>query len=159
MFLAFLLNAFFYISGICKNISLLITSTVMAVSYFTSNHFIDLSASTKFIYLTWIGYDIFTISFILFLNRIFNQKLCTAAKYVLVGLSLNALLCFLIHIDLKVLINREPWWFWNFYTLGINSIDVVMVAALILDRDFLGAKIIKNRVRNYFSKRHKTISA
>jgi len=158
MFLAFLLNSFFYISCISKNISLLITSTVMAVSYFTSNHFIDLSASTEFIYLTWIGYDILTISFILLINRIFNQKLCTAAKYVLVGLSLNALLCFLIHIDLKVLINREPWWFWNFYTLGINSIDVVMVAALILDRDFLAISSIKRKFQKQLKNSNQSFS-
>ncbi|WP_138568322.1 hypothetical protein [Pseudoalteromonas phenolica] len=159
MFLAALLNIFFYVSNISKNVSLLVTSIVMASSYFTSNHFIDLSGSTKNIYISWIGYDLLTISLILIIHKIFTQKTCTAARYVIVGLSLNALLCLFLHIDLRVLENRDPWWFWYFYTLAINTIDVIMVAALILDRDFLGAKIIKNRVRNYFSKRHKTISA
>lgn len=160
MFLAFLLNSFFYVSGISKNISLLFTSAVMASSYFTSNHFIYLNDTfAEDMYLTWVAYDLITIFFILFLNRFFKQPLCTASKYVIAGLTLNAVLCLLIHLDLRVLLNRDPWWFWYFYTLGINTIDVIMVAALILDRDFLGVTIIKNRVKNYFSKRQKSISA
>lgn len=154
-----MLNSFFYVSGISKNVSLLITSTVMAFSYFTSNHFIDLSASTELIYITWIGYDALTIALILSLNKIFNQKLCLAAKYVLVGLSLNALLCLFIHIDLKVLLNREPWWFWYFYTAAINTIDVVMVAALILDRDFLGTAILKRKLYKLLQKQKQSYSS
>lgn len=160
MFLAFLLNSFFYVSGISKNISLLITSAIMAASYFTSNHFIDLNdAYIESMYITWIVYDAVTITFILALNRIFKQKLCSAAKYVIAGLALNAFLCFIIHIDLRVLDNKEPWWFWYFYTLAINTIDVIMVAALILDRDFLGVKFINHKVKKYFLKKQKTISA
>lgn len=153
-----MLNAFFYVSNINKNISLLITSFLMAASYFTSNHFIDLSASRYYQYLSWIAYDALTILLIVMANRILKERLCLAAKYAVVGLSLNALLCLLIHIDLRVLVNREPWWFWYFYTLAINTIDVIMVAALILDRDFLGVKFIKHRVKKYFSKKQRTIS-
>jgi hypothetical protein len=131
----------------------------MASSYFTSNHFIDLNDTyIESMYLTWIIYDAVTITLILALNRLFKQKLCIAAKYVIVGLSLNALLCLILHIDLRVLANREPWWFWYFYTLAINTIDVIMVAALILDRDFLGVKFIKHNLKKYFSKKQRTIS-
>lgn len=131
----------------------------MALSYFTSNHFIDLTETNREgMYLTWIAYDLITISLIISLNKAFKQTLCTAAKYVIAGLTLNALLCLLIHIDLRVLANREPWWFWYFYTLAINTIDVIMVAALILDRDFLGMKFLKNKISIYFSKKQKTIS-
>lgn len=157
MVLAFLLNAFFYISSISKNLSLLITSTVMAMSYFTSNHFIDLSASRENIYISWILYDILTILLIISLNKLTKQKYCCAAKYTIIGLTLNAILFLLIHIDLRILDNREPWWFWYFYTLAINTIDVIMVAVLILDRDFLCVKFFKNRVKKHFSKRQKTI--
>lgn len=158
MVLAFLLNAFFYLSNISKNISLLLTSFVMAASYFTSNHYIDLS-STYYMYLSWIAYDVVTIALIFLLSFLVKKKLCVAAKYTIIGLTLNAILCLLIHIDLRVLDNREPWWFWYFYTLAINTIDVIMVASLILDRDFLCVKFFKNRVKKYFSKRQKTISA
>jgi len=159
MFLAFLLNSFFYVSGISKNISLLLTSPVMASSYFTSNHFIYLNDTfAEDMYLTWVGYDLIKIFLIIFLNRVSKQTLCTAAKYVIAGLTLNAVLCLLIHVDLRVLVNREPWWFWYFYTLGINTIDVIMVAALILDRDFLGMKFIKKYIEKYFSKRPSSIS-
>lgn len=159
MFLAFLLNSFFYVSGISKNISLLLTSFVMASSYFTSNHFIDLNDTyVESMYLTWIVYDAVTITLILALNRIAKQNLCTAAKYVIVGLSLNALLCLILHIDLRVLANREPWWFWYFYTLGINTIDVVMVAALILDRDYLGISLLKIKLKRQLKKSNQSFS-
>jgi hypothetical protein len=131
----------------------------MASSYFTSNHFIDLAETNReSMYLTWIAYDLITITLIICLNRAFKQTLCTASKYVIAGLTANALLCLLIHIDLRVLVNRDPWWFWYFYTLGINTIDVIMVAALILDRDFLGMRFLKNKVSIHLSKKQKTIS-
>ncbi len=158
MVLAFLLNLFFFVSGISKNISLLLASFLMAASYFTSNHFINLSADRMYMYISWIVYDIVTIGMILFAHKLWKQKLCIAVKYVIFGLSLNALLCLFIHIDLRVLWNSEPWWFWYFYTLAINTIDVIMVAALILDRDFLGMKFLKNKISIYFSKKQKKLS-
>jgi len=158
MVLAFLLNAFFYVSSISKNISLLITSFLMAASYFTSNHFIDLSASTENLYVSWIFYDAVTIVLILLTNKLFKQQLCIAGRYVLVGLSVNALLCLLLHIDLWVLYNREAWWFWYFYTLAINTIDVVMVAALILDRDFLGISLLKRKIKQYLKQSNQSFS-
>lgn len=158
MVLAFLLNAFFYVSSISKNISLLVTSFIMAASYFTSNHFIDLSASRDNVYLSWILYDAITIVSILLTHKLFRQKLCVAGRYVLVGLSINALLCLLLHIDLWVIYNREPWWFWYFYTLAINTIDVVMVAALILDRDFLGSTLLKRKFKKRLNKSNQSFS-
>ena len=158
MILAFSLNVFFYVFGISKNLSLLITSSVMAVSYFTSNHFIDLSASKNNLYISWIFYDAVTIVLILLTNKLFKQQLCVAGRYVLIGLSANALLCLLLHIDLFVLDNREPWWFWYFYTLAINTFDVVMVAALILDRDFLGGSILKRKFKKYLNKSNQSFS-
>lgn len=158
MVLAFLLNAFFYISDISKNLSLLLTSFLMAASYYTSNHFITLGDDTTYIYLRWIAYDLFTITAILTANKLMKLKKCIAAKYVIFGLLANALLCLMIHIDMRILENQEPWWFWYFYSLAINTIDVIMVAALILDRDFLGVKFIKHRVKKYFAKKQRTIS-
>ncbi|WP_404391748.1 hypothetical protein [Pseudoalteromonas phenolica] len=158
MVLAFLLNAFFYISDISKNLSLLLTSFLMAASYYTSNHFITLGDDTTYIYLRWVAYDLFTVSAILIANKLMRLKKCIAAKYVIFGLLANALLCLMIHIDMRILENQDPWWFWYFYTLAINTIDVIMVAALILDRDFLGVKFIKHRVKKHFSKKQRTIS-
>lgn len=153
MVLAFLLNAFFHVSNISKNISLLTTSFIMAASYFTSNHFINLSADNTNIYLSWILYDIFAISAILVLNKLSKQRLCTAATYIIFGLILNATLCAILHIDLRVLLNREPWWFWYFYTVSINIIDVCMVAALIINRDFLRLNYFGRYIRNFLIKK------
>lgn len=130
----------------------------MAASYFTSNHFIDLSASRDNVYISWIIYDAITIVSILLTNKVFRQKLCIAGRYVIVGLSVNALLCLLLHIDLWILNNREPWWFWYFYTLSINTIDVMMVAALILDRDFLGISLIKRKFKQQLKKSNQSFS-
>ena len=55
----------------------------------------------------------------------------------MVGMAANASLSLLIHLDLRVFDNREPWWFWSLYTIAINAIDVLIVAALITGRDYL----------------------
>lgn len=153
MVLAFLLNAFFYVSGISKNTSLLATSFMMAASYFTSNHFINLSADHTDIYLSWILYDVVTIGLILGVNKLLTQKLCVAAYYIILGLVLNATLCAVLHVDLRVLLNREPWWFWYFYTLSINIIDVCMVAALIINRDYLRLNFLGRYIKSFLIKK------
>jgi hypothetical protein len=153
MVLAFLLNAFFYLSSISKDISLLLTSFVMAASYFTSNHYINLGAENIHMYLIWILYDVVTITLILLFNKISKKPLCIAGKYVIFGLSLNATLCAILHIDLRVIINSEPWWFWYFYSVTINSIDVFMVAALIINRDFLQASYFSRKIKSLIYKK------
>ncbi|MBD56455.1 hypothetical protein AAEU31_06720 [Pseudoalteromonas sp. SSMSWG5] len=151
MLLAFLLNLFFYVSELNKDKSLLITSFFMAVSYFSSNHFINLESSNTNLYIEWFIYDVITLAFIL-ISHYFLSKTSIAAKYIYAGLVVNSVLYALIHIDLIVLWNREVWWFWTFYSIGVNVVDFLMIVALITNKDFLFISKIK---RNLFGNRKK----
>lgn len=137
MVLGFLLNLFFFISGVSKELSLLLTSGVMAASYFISNHFISLSDIGVWVYIEWAIYDLLTISSILFCHYFFSKKFCVAAYYVFFGLFINTFLYFLIFSDFYFMKTTERWWFWSFYTIAVNVVDVVMVAVLIVNKDFM----------------------
>lgn len=143
MLMAFLLNLFFYVSELNQDKSLVITSFFMAVSYFSSNHFIELESSNTNLYIEWFVYDLVTLIFIVVSHR-FLSKTSIAAKYIYVGLIINSVLYALIHIDLIVLWNREVWWFWTFYSIGVNVVDFLMIVALITNKDFLFVGKIKN---------------
>lgn len=137
LLLAFLLNSFFFALRIKTDKTLLATSLIMSISYGITNHLFDLGIYREFLYLSWIAFDIITIIAILAAGKLLNTKLCSAAKYIILGLSINAFLCLVIHIDLRTLDNREPWWFWSFYSLSINIIDLFMIVSLMVNRDFL----------------------
>lgn len=109
----------------------------MFISYGITNQLFDLGIHKEYLYLNWVAFDIVTIITILAAGKLLNTKLCIAAKYIILGLSINAFLCFVIHIDLRTLDNREPWWFWSFYSLSINIIDLLMIVSLMVNRDFL----------------------
>ncbi len=150
MLMAFLLNLFFYVSELNRNKSLVVTSFFMAVSYFSSNHFINLENSNTNLYIEWCIYDVVTLILILF-SHYFLKHTSVAAKYIYAGLVINSVLYGLIHIDLIVLWNREVWWFWTFYSIGVNVVDFLMIVALITNKDFL----FIGKCRKYFSKKTK----
>jgi len=145
MLLAFLLNLFFYVSDLNKNKSLVVTSFLMALSYFCSNHFISLENTNENIYIEWFTYDLVTLLGIFFFHR-FISNISTATKYIYAGLTINSVLYALIHIDLMVLWNREVWWFWTFYSFSINVVDFLMIVALITNKDYLFISEIKNKI-------------
>ncbi len=151
MLLAFLLNLFFYVSELNQDKSLVITSFLMALSYFCSNHFIILENANENLYIKWFTYDLVTLIFIFVAHRVVNLT-STATKYIYAGLMINSILYALIHIDLMVLWNREAWWFWTFYSFSVNVVDFLMIVALITNKDFLLIKKIK---WNLFQRKNK----
>ena len=66
------------------------------------------------------------------------------STYLLLGLSINSLLCFGMHLDVSVFNNTTPWWFWSFYSLGINLMDFMMIAIFFINKDFLRVVKFKN---------------
>lgn len=138
--MAFLLNAFFYFAEHRVDKSLLITSIVMFTSYFTSNHFIDLYLDDQndFYYLKFFLYDVVTISALYLVHKIMKVKGTVALFYVYTGLLLNGIAQLAIHYDVIVLWNREYWWLWSVYSVGVNVIDFAMASVLIISIDFLG---------------------
>ena len=59
------------------------------------------------------------------------------STYLLFGLSINSLLFLAMHIDVFVRGNYTPWWFWSFYTVVINMMDIIMVSIFFVKKDFL----------------------
>ena len=64
-------------------------------------------------------------------------------KYVYVGLVFNSFLFLGMHIDIMVNYNTTEWWFWSFYSVGMNVVDFTMVVSLIVAKDFLQVTKIK----------------
>ncbi len=106
-------------------------SLVMAISYCLST-FIDIY---NFSYIELFCYDVVTLFFILFLRYYLPEK--RISTYLLFGLSINSLLFLAMHIDVFVRGNYTPWWFWSFYTVVINMMDIIMVSIFFVKKDFL----------------------
>lgn len=89
-------------------------------------------------YIFWCSFDLVCLLVILRLTRGANLSKLPAKFYVIVGLTVNMLLFFSMHIDINVFMNYEPWWFWTFYSFTVNIMDVMMIIALLNNKDFLG---------------------
>lgn len=111
-------------------------SFLMAFSYMVSD-FYRLSYSN---YLNWLIYDLLTIAVIFVWFIYFKRQRFTALYYILLGLWLNSFLMLAIHFDIYVLHNDQPWWFWAVYSYGVNIIDLLMIFALVTEKDFLFLK-------------------
>ena len=98
-----------------ENKSPVYLSALMLCSYISSGY-INLLES---LYLNWALYDFITI------------------LALFISLTTNAVLTLIMHYDLYVLYNIEPWWYWSFYSIGINTIDILMMLSLILNRNIL----------------------
>lgn len=108
-------------------------SFLMAFSYMVSD-FYRLSYSN---YLNWLIYDLLTIAVIFVWFIYCKRQRFTALYYILLGLTLNSLLMLVTHYDIYILHNLEPWWLWTVYSYGVNIIDLLMIFALVTEKDFL----------------------
>ena len=141
------LMAFLYalVSGINKaDKSLIYIAAIMMCSY----TFSDLLPILNNIYLDWILYDFLTIT--LLIAAIFTSYVLTstASNYIILGLFVNACLTIAIYYDLYVLNNIDEWWLWSVYSIGVNVIDLLMIAVLFINRDFLGLIELKRFIFN-----------
>ncbi|KTD95619.1 MULTISPECIES: hypothetical protein [unclassified Pseudoalteromonas] len=107
-------------------------SLVMTVSYLSSL-FIDIQTV---LYLDFFYFDMATIFALVVLNLIIKERLIFA--YLLVGLSVNAILFLGMHLDTVVYNNYEPWLFTIVYSWLVNFNDFAMVAVFFIKKDFLG---------------------
>jgi len=129
--MAFLFNLVTHINKPDKR--LVILAFIMMVSYFLSGIF-NLSIYS---YLNWFYFDLLTITTILAWIYFAKIGAFNAIYYIVLGLFLNAILMISIFLDIVVLENRTPWAFWSIYSFGVNTIDILMLIALITNRDFL----------------------
>ncbi|BDF95423.1 hypothetical protein [Pseudoalteromonas sp. KAN5] len=148
LLMACLYNLFLKFAVEDRSNSPLVVSTLMLSSYALSYEIVDLNAGTS-IYSIWASYDVVTILILLASHKLLNLRFSASLYYIVIGLSLNTLLYILLHIDIVIYGRTEYWWFWSFFSLGINTIDFFMVVTLIFGKDWLHiGKLFSKRGRN-----------
>ncbi|MDN3406916.1 MULTISPECIES: hypothetical protein [Pseudoalteromonas] len=130
------------------NKSSLYLAATMLCSYVLS----DYLYIVEHVYFNWIVYDFLTIAFIAFAIKKAKVTPSLPAYFIIVGLTINSVLVGFIYYDLYILGNTQEWWFWSFYSISINLIDILMIASLVINLDYVninqGAKALKPMVKN-----------
>ena len=124
------------------NKSLVYLATIMFFSYLLS----DFLYIFKNVYLNWIFFDFATILIIFLALKVSSFQSSVAKNYIVSGLIINACLTYAIYIDLYINWNSEPWWLWSLYSMGVNIIDLIMIIAIFINKDFLGLMKLKGRL-------------
>ncbi len=54
----------------------------------------------------------------------------------------------LLHLDIVVFGRQEYWWYWSFFSIGVNTVDFFMVVTLVFGKDWLGlSKLFQPKTR------------
>ncbi|KPH95467.1 hypothetical protein AMS58_07020 [Pseudoalteromonas porphyrae] len=136
LLMACLYNLFLKFAVEDRSSSPLVVSLLMLSSYGLSYEIVDLNAGTS-IYSIWAYYDIATILIVLASHKLLKLRFSASLYYIVVGLTLNTLLYLILHVDIVVYGRTEYWWFWSFFSVGINTVDFFMVVTLIFGKDWL----------------------
>ncbi|WP_089368979.1 MULTISPECIES: hypothetical protein [Pseudoalteromonas] len=127
------------------NKSLLYIASIMLFSYSMSEVLYMLSN----VYLNFTLYDLLTITVLLVVYfKTSSIKNCPAINYIVIGLAFNSLLMLVMYYDLYILENIDEWWLWSVYSIGVNVIDLLMIAVLFINKDFLGLIELKRFIFN-----------
>lgn len=124
------------------NKSLVYLATIMFFSYLLS----DFLYIFKNVYLNWIFFDFATILIIFIALKVSSFQSSVAKNYIVSGLLINACLTYAIYVDLYINWNSEPWWLWSLYSMGVNVVDLLMIIAIFINKDFLGLMKLKGRL-------------
>ena len=140
---------------------ILILSLVMSVSYaipipFDYIYWLSEKRSVYIPNTPYMVLDILTILFIYSFVKIGTNlgKLCRF--YLTVALGVNALLFFLLQLDLLLIYEGLKksgfWWFWTVFSYGINGSDLIMVLVLVVQKDFLGWYKLSEKIKGAYSR-------
>ena len=114
-----------------ENKSPVYLSALMLCSYVSSGY-IDLLEG---LYLNSMLYDFVTILALLILEYFKVLHRSIAFHFIIFALIINAVLTLILHYDLYVLYNYEPWWYWSVYSVGVNMFDVLMFLSLVFNKN------------------------
>ena len=117
-------------------------ASIMFFSYLLS----DFLYIFKNVYLNWIFFDFATILIIFIALKVSSFQSSVAKNYIVSGLLINACLTYAIYVDLYINWNSEPWWLWSLYSMGVNVVDLLMIIAIFINKDFLGLMKLKGRL-------------
>lgn len=76
------------------------------------------------------------------LHRLVGYKLSPILLPVQFSLLLICLFNYLIHLDIVVFMRTTPHWFWSIYTVGINLMTCLILAALFISDDWFYCKCV-----------------
>ena len=127
-------------------------SLAIFLSYLVSDPLLNLSLGVDMMYsyksyLIWALCDLFILVVIMLIAKNKSIQRYPAKLYVIIGLTVNMLLFIGMHIDINMFNRFDPWWFWSFYSVTVNVMDVMMIIALFCNKDFLGLVRGYNRLR------------
>tara|TARA_R110002051_G_scaffold79001_3_gene142648 strand:- start:61 stop:537 length:477 start_codon:yes stop_codon:yes gene_type:complete len=114
-----------------ENKSPVYLSALMLCSYVFSGY-IDLLEG---LYLNSMLYDFVTILALLILEYFKVLHRSIAFHFIIFALIINAVLTLILHYDLNILYNYEPWWYWSVYSVGVNMFDVLMILSLVFNKN------------------------
>lgn len=135
--MALFINILMHFTTNQNRLTSIITAFFGFFAYFVADDLASLSIKPN-TYLSWVFFDIITIFLIIFTIKIFRQKGNAASFYIIAGLSLSTLMLLLMHVDIDVMHNQEPWLLWDIYAYGGTFIDFTMITVLILNKDVFG---------------------
>ena len=121
----------------------------MMVSYSATDYLYTWISYYNTTYFDWAIHDAITIASLIIAYSVVKRS-STSLLYLVTGLSINMILVLFMHLDVYIYGNQEPWILWDIYLYSVNVIDLTMVVALIVDRDFLGLHKLKNKTLSYF---------
>lgn len=150
--MAFLYNVVKKSSAPGSNATVMWMSLAIFLSYLVSDPLLNLSLGVDMMYsyksyLIWALCDLFILVVILLIAKNKSIQRYPAKLYVIIGLTVNMLLFIGMHIDINMVNRFDPWWFWYFYSVTVNVMDVMMIIALLCNKDFLGLVRGYNRLR------------
>ncbi len=67
--------------------------------------------------------------------------------------ALFALVVLSIFVDIVLVENRTPWILWSIYSFGVNIIDLMMIVALLTNKDFFKFAAVAKRFRSKATRR------
>ncbi|MEO2280398.1 hypothetical protein [Pseudoalteromonas pernae] len=149
LLMALLVNIVNYSEPRNRPTSALWICVVVCLSY-TATSFVGRELSK---YLIWMAADLITILLLVIVQS--KRQRIASFYYCILVLLLNALLHLVIYIDVAFFDNYDPWWLWSIYAVGVNVNDLVLVIALILNKDFLGFCRLGTSVNKHSLKRIK----
>lgn len=147
--MAFFFNLFVYSLDIKRDSTLLLSSFIMMISYTASDYFLTWISVRTSDYFDWALYDLATVA-TLMLAYLLLKKTSSSFLYLILGLSINTLFFLAMYLDVFIFGNQKPWLLWDIYTYTVNIIDLIMIVALIVDRDFLFLHSLKNKIVSLF---------
>ncbi|WP_419146962.1 hypothetical protein [Pseudoalteromonas 'SMAR'] len=146
--MATLLHFFFNYLKLKRTPQLFSCALILFISYFTSDMLMMSYENPSIIFGIFSLFDLVTLVLVILMTNWFrkNDDVETGAVYVFAGLAINTSLFFAMFVDTFLLKNNEPWFLWYFYSYTVVIVDFIMVAALLLNKDFLRIRYTVNRM-------------